>query len=556
MSLLEIVFRKRIAVYLGLLAAAAVLVCRSALADSGPIIINVNPQGTVTAASVKITLETEDLALCRYSTSDTDYDRMGNDLDTPDGLYHSAAIGSLNKGAYTYYVRCKDFEGNANGASATAKFNVGEIGCLGENCPTVNPSLPPAPSGDTAAPVLTGFLPTGTTYNNYAVLSVSTNEAASCRYSWFDKAYEAMTLPFSTSNKLYHTASAQLSNLGYYSYYVRCQDVSGNVNQVAGRISFRYASNAPAYVAPKTTPAAVVTPADTAPPAISVPEPSGEITTAAVKISCVTDEAATCRYGKTDIDYDSLSDAMDDDGTRHSKEITLDAPGEYTYYVRCKDEKNNKNTASSKISFNYAAPGGPEISDLQPTGAIFQNNVALIVTTDKPADCRYSDSDIDFDQMGDSFDTNDGSLHQATVDLPDYGPYAYYVRCRDKNGNKDDKSETINFEYKNPDQPSAEETVPPPAATPTPPAITCEETKNSDGKDGVCDKTADCICDLDCPAGSDQADPDCANVVSPPANNGWIAVLLIGLILLVVVVIIIVIIKRRGSAEEEDVELP
>ncbi len=512
----------------------------------GPILKNVNPQGTVTSASAKITLDTEDLARCRYSISDTGYDSMGNDMDTPDGLEHSATLGSLSKGSYTYYVRCKDFEGNANDSSKEVKFSVGEISCVGENCPTI-------PSGG-SGPKLTGLLPKGTLYTGYTTLSVNTDVPAECRYSWLDKDYESMTLPpFSSSNKLYHTAPVVLSNLGYYVAYVRCKSDGGAVNQVAGKISFRYASNVP-YVPPvDTTPK---TPADAAPPVISELSPIGEVIEKKVEISCVTDEAAHCKFGTADAGYDELTDkfevpgsivSLDPAGTSHKKTVDLDEPGEYNYYVRCQDEKGNKNTVATKISFTYVLPEGPKITDAQPVGTIYQSSAALMVSTDKTATCRYSIDDIDFDDMGDSFDTSDGTLHQAMIDLPDYDDYVYFVRCADNDGNKTDESEMISFTFENPnpEEEAAEE------ATTTPPA--CETVALGD-KDGQCDNTADCLCDPDCPESGDDADGDCANVVKS-SNNSWVAVLFIFLILLIVAAIIIIIMRRRG-AQEEDVELP
>jgi len=548
MSLTKNNLEKKISVSAGLVAfAAAVLISQNVYADSGPVITNLNPQGLVTTQNVKITLDTEDLAKCRYSTGDASYDSMNNNFDTLDGLYHSASLGSLNKGSYTYYIRCKDFEGNSNGSSVTAKFNVGEVSCVGDNCGTTNP-----PAGG-AGPVLSGLLPSGTLYNGTVVLSVTTNEAAECRYSWYDKAFDAMTLPFATSDRLYHSASASLSNYGYYTYYVRCRNTAGNVNQVTGRISFRYATKV-------TTPVVPVTPADKTAPVISSLVPSGDVNTANVTISCTTDEAAICKYGTTDGEFDSLADTMDTaGGMTHNKGVALTAAGKYTYYVRCKDAKGNKNTVSSQIGFNYiaAAKAGPVISDLRPAGgAVYQKNVGLIITTDKPADCRYSDKDVDFDAMQETFSTSDGSLYQATVTLDSFGSYAYYVRCKDKEGNKNDKSEVINFEYK--ENPDSEETVDNSKTNNTADAgVTCAEVRAGE-KDGACDPTNDCICDPDCPASGDDADSDCANAVTtaaPAQNNAWVAVVIIGLLLLAIAVVVIIIIKKR-SGDEEDVELP
>lgn len=521
--------------------AVALLFCQNVFA-AGPTLMNVNPQGTVTNANnVVISLDTEDLARCRYSTVDTSYNSMGNDLDTPDGLYHSVNLGSLGEGAHTYYVRCKDFEGNANSSSAEVSFTVGDIGCIGANCPTYNPPT----GGDTTPPTLSGLLPTGTTYNGYVVLSVTTDEAAACRYSWYDKSYDAMTLQFTTSDKLYHTTTAALSNYGYYNYYVRCKDESGNINQTAGRITFTYKTTY-TYTPPVTT-----TPSDTTPPSISGLMPSGAVKTKEVTLSLSTDETASCKYGKSDLDYDLLTDSFDAMGKSHTAGITLDAPGDYTYYVRCEDEEGNQNSISAEISFTYEKSEGPKIYGIQPEGVIYQDLVALIINSEESANCRYADRDIDFDQMGDFFDTSDGLLHQAAVDLGSYGFYTYYVRCEDEEGNINENSEVISFEYKNP---NPDETVSEDQNGVSSEEITCEQIQVG-AEDGVCDLTKDCICDPDCPLEGEDADSDCEGVQLSSGGNAWVAVLFIALILLIVIIIIIILLKKRGT-EEEDVELP
>jgi hypothetical protein len=589
MSLLQLASSKKFAVGLGVLAVALlVLAFRRARAGGGPVLENVNPQGTVTnSSSIKITLDTNDLAQCRFSDKDESYSAMSEEMYSPDGLEHTGTIGSLAKGSYVYYVRCQDFEGNTNSESTQVKFTVGDVSCVGSGCSTTTGGV---------GPVISNFLPSGTVYSKYVVLAATTDKAASCRYSWLDKEYDAMTLSFSSSNKLYHTASATLAGGGNYVCYVRCKDEAGNVNSSAGRIQFYYYVAPTTYVAPITTTTTTTTkPADTSAPVISALLPAGQVAAKNKKteISCATDEPAHCRFGTVDADYDSLTDkfdvpgsivSLDPSGTSHTKTVDLGEPGNYTYYVRCEDDKGNKNTVSSKIEFEYILPEGPKISDLQPNGVIYESDVALFVSTDKTATCRFSEEDIDYDDMGDSFDTNDGSLHQATVNLDDYGSYVYYVRCADNDGNKNDKSETISFDYENPNPPAeCENTVSgekddscdnandcicdPDCPTEgdkvdadcanlpkVQESITCAEIKDG-SQDGVCDTTNDCVCDLDCPASGADADIDCANRKTSSGGGGWIALILIGLILLIIVAIVIVIMRRRGS-EEEDVELP
>lgn len=577
------------AIWPAAVAAVAVLVFNYAFADSGPVMMNANPQGLVTNSNVKLTMDTQDLARCRYSTEDEDFDSMSDNMTSPDGLYHYASLGTMNKGSYTYYARCKDFMEQANEESTQFKFNVGDFtystkctsnsdcSVTGQVCQNGSCVTQSAGGGDTAAPTVSSPMPTGTLYDSYITLSVTTSEPASCRYSWYDKTYDAMTLSFASDNRYYHTAPITLSQYGYYVVYVRCKDDAGNPNLSSAKIGFRYASRTPIDTGGGGGGGTTV-PKDTAAPVISSLFPTGDIKDATTTISCITDEKATCKYDTTDASFDSMANTFDADSTgkSFSKSINLNKAGSYTFYVRCKDALGNKSSASSQIGFNYVIPvvEGPKISNLQPAGGtIYQKNVALILQTDKPSDCRYSTDDVDYDEMEEKFSTSDGLLQQATMTLDKFGQYTFYVRCADKQGNKDDSSEIASFTYKDANaggdggedlsikcekdgdckdgktcqdgtcQKAKEETKP----------VECKEITSSK-KDGACDKISDCICDPDCPASGDDVDPDCANV-KPAQDNSWVVLLLIGIVLVVVIVIIIVIIKKRGS-DEEDVELP
>jgi len=593
--------------YFALLAVAVALFgAGQVLADSGPVTMNVNPQGLVTAKTVKLTMDTKDLARCRYSEEDVDYDEM-EDMETPDGLYHFVSLGELSDGSYAYYARCMDFMGEVNDKSAEFVFKAGDLtsgGCSsdsdcssGKVCKSGSCIAPSAsgcssdsdcssgkvcksgsciaPSGDMTAPVISSPVPSGTIYESYVTLSVSTNEAATCRTSWYDKTYDSMTITFDSSNRYSHTAPAQLSQYGYYTYYIRCKDDAGNVNAVPGKISFRYASRTPITTTTTTT----TTPPpvkDTTAPVISSLSPSGDVKEATTTIACTTDEKATCKYDTKDGEYDAMANLMDasETGKSFSKSVTLDKAGSYSYYIRCKDQAGNKSTSSSQIGFTYVVPvvEGPKISNVQPKGTVLMKNIALILQTDKAADCRYSTEDVAYADMGEEFSTNDGLLQQATLVLEDFGPYTYYVRCADKSGNESDEAEIINFTYKDANASDDEEvattakceqdgdckdgkvcedgTCKDKKAVAAP---ACDKGIATPDKDGACDKIADCICDPDCQSSQGDVDPDCANV--KPADNGWIVILLIGVVLIVVIVIIIAIIKKRGS-DEEDVELP
>lgn len=269
----------------------------------------------------------------------------------------------------------------ANSESTQFKFTVGNFNLTSSSCTAntdcingqvcqngscVTQSTTITTNSDTTPPIISSPLPSGTLYDSYVTLSVSTNEPADCRYSWYDKTYDSMTLSFQTSNRYYHSVPQTLSQYGYYVVYVRCKDDAGNANPTATKISFRYASKTP------VTNTTTVVAKDTSAPVISSLFPSGEIKTATTTISCITNEKATCKYDTKDTDFDSMANIFDADsnGKSFSKTITLDKAGSYTFYVRCKDAVGNKSTNSSQIGFTYVIPivEGPKISNLQPAG--------------------------------------------------------------------------------------------------------------------------------------------------------------------------------------------
>ncbi len=108
------------------------------------------------------------------------------------------------------------------------------------------PPPPPAPL-DTVPPVLTNLLPTGTLSvdTKTAVLGVTTNEAAVCKYSQnADMSFDSMPNTLVSDNATVHTSTvAELVNGTLYNYYVRCQDTSPqkNTNTSGAHISFSVA---------------------------------------------------------------------------------------------------------------------------------------------------------------------------------------------------------------------------------------------------------------------------------------------------------------------------
>jgi hypothetical protein len=105
--------------------------------------------------------------------------------------------------------------------------------------PTAPDTVPPVISG--GLPI--GALPGGTTQ---ATLRVTTNESATCRYSTTaGVAYGAMTNTFSTTGTTSHsTALTGLHDGTSYTFYVRCQDASGNATTSDYVVSFSVGTGA------------------------------------------------------------------------------------------------------------------------------------------------------------------------------------------------------------------------------------------------------------------------------------------------------------------------
>jgi len=101
---------------------------------------------------------------------------------------------------------------------------------------------------------------------------------------------------------------------------------------------------------------------DTTPPVLSNLSPTGQQAcspgpTANVTISLTTNEAATCKYGTSDVAYASLPNTFSTTGgVSHSQNLTeLACSDSFTYYVRCIDGSSNANTSSSLINFTTAS---------------------------------------------------------------------------------------------------------------------------------------------------------------------------------------------------------
>ena len=81
-----------------------------------------------TTLNVEISLETDELAVCRYATgADVAYGSMTNTFSNTGLIYHSTVVSVVPASTATFYVRCIDDEGNFNIDDFLIQFVVNDV---------------------------------------------------------------------------------------------------------------------------------------------------------------------------------------------------------------------------------------------------------------------------------------------------------------------------------------------------------------------------------------------------------------------------------------------
>ncbi|MEK9207287.1 MAG: Ig-like domain-containing protein, partial [Patescibacteria group bacterium] len=292
---------------------------------------------------------------------------------------------------------------------------------------SVNNALP-----DTTPSLLSGGSPSGNLLAgaNSTTISLTTNEAATCKYSASaGVAYASMPSTFTTTGGTTHSKLLiGLTSSSTYNYYVKCVDGVGNANTNDFTITF-------------SIPAA-----DTIPPVRSSGAPVGTLsgdTTSAV-ISLATNEAAMCKYSTASgIAYSSMVNTFSTTGsTLHSVFVTgLTSSSTYNYYIRCIDGAGNADTNDFTITFSIQAAAdttSPSIpTNLIASAASYsQTNLSWSVSTDNVGVIGYrlercqGISCTSFTQIA----TPTGNLY-SDIGLAANTSYKYRVRAQDAAGN-------------------------------------------------------------------------------------------------------------------------
>ncbi len=87
-----------------------------------PDVLRTEPSGEIEASHVPLLVETDEISLCRYGTSDVPYSEMPQSFGTTYAIINEKTVPILSPGASTYFVRCEDVHGNVMEQSAVISF--------------------------------------------------------------------------------------------------------------------------------------------------------------------------------------------------------------------------------------------------------------------------------------------------------------------------------------------------------------------------------------------------------------------------------------------------
>jgi len=221
---------------------------------------------------------------------------------------------------YTYTVKAIDAAGNLSSAS---------------NSSTVTTQAP----ADTTPPSITITAPTANLAANttQTTLSATTNEAATCRYSTNASFTFSSGTIFSTTGGTSHsTTISGLQNSTSYTYYVKCQDTSGNTS---GNASVTFS---------------VATPPDTQAPTTPTGLTATAISSSQINLSW---SASTDNVGVTGYNIYRNGTKIGTATTNSYSDSGLSASTQYSYTVSAYDAAGNTSAQSSSASATTQSGG-------------------------------------------------------------------------------------------------------------------------------------------------------------------------------------------------------
>ena len=287
---------------------------------------------------------------------------------------------------------------------------------------------------DNTAPVRSVGAPSGTLALNTtsAILSLITNETATCKYSTsLGITYGSMTTFTNTASTTHSTSISGLTNGGNYNYYVKCQDNYTNTNSSDYTISFSVASDITAPSVTMTAPATGTTVHGSTVTLTATSTDDVAVVGVQFKLDNATNigaEGATSPYSIT---WDTTTGVSD---------------GPHSIVAVARDGSNNYATSTAtNITVDNTAPTRSLGS---PTGALSFGTTAttLSLSTNENATCKYSTSSGTAYGSMSAFDTTGTTTHSTSISgLTNNTSYTYYVRCQDNYTNTNLTDYDISF---------------------------------------------------------------------------------------------------------------
>lgn len=277
----------------------------------------------------------------------------------------------------------------------------------------------------------------------------TTSEPTYCKFGIVDGGFEDLSYDFGTNSYTYdHTASFSLPDpshgesqgwnwTGDLSFYVKCEDVFGNLN-------------GDSYVVDTC----VNQGSDVTAPVVRGVYPNADLLVGfdvnESSLSVVTNELANCSWSLNDVSYDEMENVMScedslgvpSDASGYLCEDILEIEnGSTTYYINCVDQPwgNEGNTMPSNYVYVLSRPDEHISIDSISPSIDFEvgtelTTVNLTVSTSGGGNehfCSYSFSG--YDTMIEIFETGGRGDHLQSLTFP-YGENTVYVECEDETG--------------------------------------------------------------------------------------------------------------------------
>jgi len=314
----------------------------------------------------------------------------------------------------TFFIRCRDKQGNENSAEYAVKF------CIDPTPDSTAPQI-------RASSIINGGCVAEEQSN--AEVEFYVNEPSDCRWSSQNQDHDNMQNGMVCSSELYQMNAAQLfvckANLtgiarDETNFYVRCKDQPGkaeedrNENQESYVFSLRGSTGLKMNnLQPNGTIFGGVRPS---PVELYVETLFG-----------CNGGQAVCFYSTTgeDNDYIMFYDTNTKDGI-HTQRLDLDG-GNYKYYIKCVDEGGN--VVEEIMEFSL------DIDESAPVVArVYEEGQMLKIVTVRDSECSYSLDNCDF-----SFDEGTQMPYaNSTVHVAEWvRGKTYYIKCRDEFKNED-----------------------------------------------------------------------------------------------------------------------